>query len=99
MRSERVIRSKQVMRSAQAGQAGRPDGSARPARRVSLPVDQRQEAWEMTERARALRNQAAGIVAASPRRGPGRGPPESARELRAEADRLDMAARRLIFGP
>ncbi len=83
-------------RSAQAVRPERPRGARRPA---SVPVDQRQMALEMSEQARALRNRAAGIEAVTPRRGPGRDPPEPARALRAEADRLDMGARRLIFGP
>jgi beta-lactamase regulating signal transducer with metallopeptidase domain len=92
-------RSAQSMRPVRSAQAVRPQRPGGARRRASIPVDQRQMALEMSEQARALRNRAAGTGAVTPRRGPGRDPPEPARALRAEADRLDMGARRLIFGP
>lgn len=91
-RSAQAVRP---VRSARALRTERPRGTGRPS---SLPVDQRVAALDMAEQARALRNRAADIEAVTPRRGPGRDPPEPARALRAEADRLDMGARRLIFG-
>lgn len=97
--SEPDRRSSRRVRRVRSAQAARPEQPQRAQRPPSIPVDQRQAAWEMSEQARALRNQAAEIEIATPRRGPGRDPPEPARLLRAEADRLDMAAHRLIFGP
>lgn len=63
---------------------------------IPFDIDRRQAAWELTEQARVKRAEAR-VLAGLPSSGVKVHDPPTVQSLRSEADRLDMAARRLLF--